>query len=241
MIRQYLLKSAVSYKLCRGVKEVFLQYFELAYLIIFSLLTVALIILKAFKVGRRRRGVVKMLASAMFLLAGAYGMYIMQTPYSWLMLVGLFFAFAGDLLLVFSDNYKVFIAGVLSFSAASLTLSTYSVLAYGFRWWSLLIFAAYISVIAVCQIKKLFSFRNSFIYLNIYIALVGLCGCLGLSVLFTSVTTPMVLFGLGCFMYLLSDIFLGIYMYRLKTPVIDAVNTALYFPGMFLIAISLIL
>lgn len=142
---------------------------------------------------------------------------------------------------MFSDSRKAFNVGVISFGCASASLCVYSVLTYGFLWWALLIFSAFVTVTTICQIKKVFTYGQSAVYLNVYTVLVGLCGSLGLSVLFTSTQASMTLFGLGCFMYFASDIFLGLYLYRFKLPVIDAVNTALYFPGMFLVAISLIL
>lgn len=218
-----------------------LKNFELVCLIIFLALTTTLILLKLFKVGNRRRGVIKMLAAFMFVMAGVYGVFIVQSPYCWLLLLGLCFAFIGDLLLVFMDKHAVFIAGVIAFSLASLTFSVYSVLAHGWKWWSLLIFAPLCAVNILLQYKKVFSFGSSVVYLNVYTILVGFCGAFGLSLLCSATSLSMAMFGLGCFMYMASDIVLGLYLFKLRYPVIDAANTALYFPGLFLIAISLIL
>jgi len=135
----------------------------------------------------------------------------------------------------------LFIGGVVSFSAASLTLSVYSVLAYGWQWWSVIIFGVMLAANIILQCKKVLSYGHGVVYLDVYTVMVGLCGCLGLSLLCTSSSLGMAMFGLGCFAYMLSDVCLGLYLYKFRSPLIDAVNTALYFPGMFLIAISLIL
>lgn len=218
-----------------------MKYFELICTIVFAALTLTLILLKIFKVGNRRRGVIKMLTSTVFLAAAIYGCCIMQTPYCWLLAIGVFFAFLGDLLLVFMDKHSLFIGGVVSFSAASLTLSVYSVLVYGWQWWSVIIFGVMLAANIILQCKKVLSYGHGVVYLNVYTVMVGLCGCLGLSLLCTSSSLGMAMFGLGCFAYMLSDVCLGLYLYKFRSPLIDAVNTALYFPGMFLIAISLIL
>lgn len=214
---------------------------ELAFLIVFAACTVGLILLKFFKIGSRRRGVLKMITAVMFVIAGAYGCVINVFPYCWVLFAGLCFAFIGDFMLVFSDVPAVFIIGVISFSCASLTFVVYSILAFGFRWWALILFAVFAAANVLLQVKKIYNFGSFKVYLNIYTVLVGLCGSIGLSVLFTAASVWMALFGLGCFTYQLSDIVLGLYMYKFKYPAVDALNTALYFPAMLLIALSVVL
>lgn len=214
---------------------------ELVFLIVFALFTVGLILLKLFKIGSRRRGILKMITSIMFVIAGVYGCVINVFPYCWVLFAGLCFAFIGDFMLVFADVSVMFKIGVISFSCASLTFVVYSVLVFDFRWWALLIFAVFAAANVLLQVYKIYRFGSMTVYLNIYTVLVGLCGSLGLSILFTATAARMILFGLGCFMYQLSDIVLGLYMYKFKRPVVDAVNTALYFPAMLLIALSVVL
>ncbi len=45
-------------------------------IVAFSLLTLTLVVLKALKIGNRRRGVVKMLTAALFVGLGIYGCVI---------------------------------------------------------------------------------------------------------------------------------------------------------------------
>ena len=226
------------YAYSRGLS---MKVYQWIYMAAFVILTGALMTLKIFKIGNRRRGVVKMLASVSFLALGVVACVRLHARnYAYLCAIGLFFATLGDLLLVFMDRRVWFIAGTLSFACASAILSVYSILVYGFRWWSLLIFAVLCVLNVICQVKKVYSFGDYVVYLNIYTVLVSLCGSLGLSVAATVGEVGAIVFGVGCFAYLLSDFILGLYLFKFKNRFVDALNTFLYFPGMFLIALSLV-
>lgn len=210
-------------------------------IVVFSLLTGALVILKALKIGNRRRGVVKMLTSALFVGIGVYGCVLSGGRFHVLLAVGLFFASMGDLFLVFMDNHKFFVAGVLSFSAASVTLSVYAVLQYGWTYWMLLPFAITVIANVLGQVTKLYSFGGDVVDLNVYTVCVGFCGSLGIAIACSVGGLQAILFGLGCFMYMCSDVCLGLYMLKFRHRALDIVNTMLYFPGMLLVALSLVL
>lgn len=214
---------------------------KIAIIVLYSLLTVTLMILKWFKVGSRGRGAVKMITAALFVAVGIYGCVISGNVYGYVLAIGLFFASLGDLFLVFMNKRVWFVAGVLSFSCASLVLSCYSVLSYGFRWWATIIFAIFCVINVLCQLFKVYDYGSNIVYLNIYTVLVGVCGSLGLSVAVTAASASALMFGLGCFMYFVSDICLGLYLFKFKFRAVDMVNSLLYFPAMLLIAMSLII
>lgn len=218
----------------------FIMAFKISIIAVFALLTVTLIILKGLKVSSRGRGVAKMLTAALFVAAVIYGCVQHNGNYDFVLAIGLCFAFFGDLFLVFMNKHALFIAGVLSFSAASITIFCYAVLEYGFNWWMFIPAAILIITNVVCQATGVYSYGKSVVYLNIYTLFVTLCGSLGLTLLCSAATASAILFGLGCFMYLLSDLCLGLYLYKFHFRVIDMVNSLLYFPGMLLIALSLI-
>lgn len=219
-----------------------MKWYHILYIALFAVSVLTLIALKLFKIGSRRRGVVKMIAAVMFVSLGVYGCVHLRGGLSILVCVALFFAAVGDLFLVFKADKRLFVCGVISFGVASLLLSLYSVLHFGWQWWSVILFAAVVTVNVLCQVFKVYSYGSLKWYLNVYTVLVGLCGTLGFSLACQGVANlSMFLFGLGCFCYFLSDICLGLNMFRFKNRVLDAVNTLLYFPGMFLIAASLLL
>lgn len=207
---------------------------------VYALLTLTLALLKGFKVDSRGRGAVKMITAAVFVALGIYGCVTESGAYGFVLVIGLVFAFFGDLFLVFMDKRALFIAGVVSFSFASLTFTVYAALLFGFQWWALLPFAVLCAANVVCQVKKLYDFGSCAVYLNIYTVLVTLCGCTGLILLCTTADVSVILFGAGCLAYMLSDVCLGLYIYKFRHRWVDIVNTLLYFPGLFLIALSLI-
>lgn len=214
--------------------------FKISIISVFAVLTATLILLKGLKISSRGRGVAKMITAALFVATAVYGCVQHGGKYDFVLAIGLCFAFFGDLFLVFMDKHSLFVAGVLSFSAASLTLFCYAILQYGFNYWMFIPAVTLIAANAVCQAKGVYSYGSSVVYLNIYTLFVTLCGSLGLVLLCSATATSMILFGLGCFMYLISDLCLGLYLYKFHSRVIDMVNTLLYFPGMLLIALSLI-
>lgn len=219
-----------------------MEWYHGLYIALFAALVLALIVLKLFKIGSRRRGVVKMLAAAAFVALGVYGCVCIGGGLSVLVCVALFFAAMGDLFLVFKDSKRLFSCGVVSFCVASLLLSVYSILNFCWQWWSLLLFAAVVTANVLCQVFKVYSYGSQKVYLNVYTVLVSLCGALGFSLACQGTENlGMLMFGLGCFFYFASDFCLGLYMFRFNNRVLDAVNTLFYFPGMFLIAASLLL
>ncbi|MCM1533606.1 MAG: lysoplasmalogenase [Corallococcus sp.] len=215
--------------------------FRIAVIVTYALLTATLIILKGFKIGRRRRGVFKMITAALYVAVSSYGFATGKQQYGYVLIIGLCFAFLGDFFLIFMRNRKMFVTGVLSFSAASVTLTVYAILSYGWQWWALIPFAAFTAVNIVCQAKNVYSYGQNIAYLNVYTVCVGLCGSLGLTLLCSSLSANTALFGLGCFMYLVSDVLLGLYFFKFNNRVVDMLNTLMYFPGMLLIAFSLLI
>lgn len=209
-------------------------------IVVYALLTVALVALKAFKIGNRRRGVVKMLTSCAFVGTGVYGCVLCGGGLHILLVVGLFFASLGDLFLVFMDNRKFFVAGVLSFAAASVTLSVYAILFYGWTFWALLPFVIVAVANVALQLTKVYTFGKDVVDLNVYTVCVGFCGSLGIAVACGVGGLQAALFGVGCFMYMCSDICLGLYLLKFRHRLLDIINSLLYFPGMLLIALSLV-
>lgn len=213
---------------------------KIALIVVYAVLTLALVTLKAFKIGNRRRGAVKMATSALFVAIGVYGCVLNNGHIHIALAIGLFFASLGDLLLVFMDEHKCFVAGVLSFAAASVTLSVYGILFYGWTYWALLPFVIFVVANILAQARKIYSFGRDVIDLNVYTVCVGLCGSIGIAVACSVGSVQAVLFGVGCFMYMCSDVCLGLYLLKFRHRALDIVNSLLYFPGMLLVALSLV-
>lgn len=207
---------------------------------VYGCLTVVLIVLKLFKIGSKKRGVTKMLTSLSFVAAGIYGMAVERGELSALLLAGLCFASLGDLLLVFRHIADCFVYGVVSFLVASILFSVYSIVIYGFSPWAILPYVLFLAFNFLAQKYKLYSYGRHKVCLNAYSCTVSFCGCLGLTLFAEGVKAlPMFLFGLGCFIYFISDVLLGLYLYKFRNRFVDAINSMLYFPGLLMIAVSL--
>lgn len=209
---------------------------------IFALLLAVMVVLKALHISPTHRGIVKLLLSSCFMAAAIWG----YTSSSYktcdiILVIGLAFAMLGDIFLIWLEDRKPFVAGVYSFACASATLVVYSILRYGFVWWGLILFAVVVAACLLAQRKGIFSFGKNIVHLNVYTLFVGLCGSLGCTVLFRSLGIEAVLFGAGCLLYMLSDLLLGLYLFKYRNRVVDCANTLTYFPGMMLIALSLLI
>lgn len=224
-----------------GEFNMFSEWWERLFLTLYGCLTLTLMMLKLCNVGNRRRGLVKMITSLAFVSVGLRGLAESGgSALAVVLSVGLCCASLGDLLLIYRSRHRLFVISVISFAFASAIISIYSIAQYGWRWWSSVIFGLYLFLVILGQRVSLFSFGRSKVVLNMYTAAVGICGSLGFTLMFSPATTEQLLFGLGCYLYWVSDIVLGLYMFKFRNCFVDAANTLLYFPGMFLIAASIL-
>lgn len=218
-----------------------MEPYKIVMLALFAAGVVAMIVMKIFNMGSRRRGVVKCISSALFVAMAAINFVSSVYELRSVALLGILFAAAGDVFLVFMDKRLYFLLGVVSFSCASLCLSVYGFFTFQWQWWFVFVFVAFALGLSVGQVLHVIDFGRSVVYLNIYSGLVALCGSLGLTIFSHGATdVSSFLFGLGCFMYFVSDICLGLYLYTFKhNRIVDSINTVLYFPGMMLVALSI--
>ena len=206
---------------------------------IFAACVIGLVVLKMLNVDSRKRGVLKIISSALFVTIGVIGYVKDGSTEGLILLIGLIFAFFGDVFLIFMDKRKWFILGVASFSCASLTFSVLSFICGKWQWWFLVPMILSLIANSFCQIKNIYSFGSNLLLLNIYTCFVTMCGSLGLTQVFVG-GTKFILFGLGCFLYFISDFILGLYLFKFRNRYLDSTNTLTYFPGLLLIAISLL-
>lgn len=209
---------------------------------IYALLMIAYIITKALKVGKKRRGIIKMSLVAVFLAIAIYGVVINQSfATTWLCLFGLVFAGIGDFFLIFSDQRQKFHMGVVAFGISNILLIVYSVVRFGFSWWTLVPYLFFVTINIVAQRLNIYTYGSSKSYLNIYFPIVSLSGCIGLLLAFFATSVSAMLLAIGTLSFFISDVFLGLYFYKVKHWVIDGINSLFYFGGIAMIALSLVL
>lgn len=209
-----------------------------AFIAIYSLLLIIYMVTKV--VGRKSafRAVNKLMLVIVYLAVIIYTIIKNQNVYNILALVALIFAGGGDAFLLLGGNRKLFHTGVVSFGIANFMLIVTSIALYGWQWWSIPIFVVLYCINLLLQYKEVYTYGKSKWFLNIYLIFVGYSGCLGLANAIVATTLPAILYGVGAFMFFVSDILLGMYYFKLKKSYVDVLNSLLYFGGIMFIAVS---
>lgn len=190
----------------------------------------------------RRRAINKIVLSSLFLFFGQFWFWTNGYAHGWafLALVGLFYTCMGDALLLFS-----FGAGGASFAVANLCFIGYTfctlfyggVLSAALPWLIvglLLFFGIFFWAIK----SRWIDFGDMTGLALFYLLSVSLHGLMGL---LSTVLLPGVhslLLGIGLALFMVSDYFLVIYKYKSKRKRTLRANTACYFLGMMLVALS---
>ncbi len=165
------------------------------------------------------------------------------TIFKILVCVAAFFAWFGDTFLLFKKMERV---GVLSFLIANIMLIISEMnliantsLTFGEVWWAILIVVGLYGALLFLQFIKFVDFGKETIPLNVYIFTMTVTGSIGLTLAFSNISTLLWLFGLGVAFFMVSDYCLGAYLYKGRPKTMLVLNSASYFTGMLLIALSL--
>ena len=190
----------------------------------------------------RRRAVNKILLSSLFLFFGQFWFWTNGYAHGWsfLALVGLFYACMGDALLLFS-----FGAGGVSFLVTNLCFIGY----IGCTLWRGGAFPGALLwlVLGLLVFFGLFFWATSSHWIDLgnlkYLALfyllsVVLHGLMGLLAALYLPGAHTLLLGIGLALFMISDHFLVIYKFKAKNKRALRTNTACYFLGMMLVALS---
>ena len=190
----------------------------------------------------RRRAVNKILLSSLFLFFGQFWFWTGGYAHGWafLALVGLFYACMGDALLLFS-----FGAGGASFAVANLCFVgyTFCTLFYGGVFFKALPW--FIAGLALFFAMFFWATRTKWIDLGsksgvalFYLLTVTLHGLLGILCALFLPGTHTLLLGIGLALFMVADHFLVIYKFKTKNKRALRTNTACYFLGVMLVALS---
>ena len=190
----------------------------------------------------RRRAVNKILLSSLFLFFGQFWFWTNGYARGWqyLALVGLFYACMGDALLLFS-----FGAGGAAFAVANLCFIGYigCTLYFGGRFFTALPWLG----LGLLLFLGLFFWTKRAKWLDLgektglalfYLLTVTLHGLMGLLAAILLPGAHALLLGIGLSLFMISDYFLVVYKYKTKRKHTLRTNTACYFLGMMLVALS---
>ena len=190
----------------------------------------------------RRRAVNKILLSSLFLFFGQFWFWTNGYAHGWrfLALVGLFYTCMGDALLLFS-----FTAGGTAFAVANLCFIGYTacILFQGGAFPQALLFICiglglFLGLFFWATRTKWIDFEDMKTLAFLYLLSVSIHGIMGLTAAILLPGVHTLLLGIGLSLYMIADCFLSIYKFKTKNKRALRLNTACYFVGMMLVALS---
>lgn len=190
----------------------------------------------------RRRAVNKILLSSLFLFFGQFWFWTNGYAHGWrfLALVGLFYTCMGDALLLFS-----FTAGGTAFAVANLCFIGYTgcILFQGGAFPQALLLIGvglvlFLGLFFWATRTKWIDFEDMKTLAFLYLLSVSIHGIMGLTAAILLPGVHTLLLGIGLSLYMIADCFLSIYKFKTKNKRALRLNTACYFVGMMLVALS---
>lgn len=207
--------------------------------------------------GGKRPIISKCICAALFILIGVFAMIVSENykPYALMMLPGLFFSFWGDYFLGISMKGKIFVAGILSFTAAHI----FYIMAYlkvlnekvperpFVNQSEIVMFITLLVVLGVSSVVFKLNMGKLKILIFLYSAVIMamLVKAISLSsVLFESgeqnQTSAAILIGGGAVLFVVSDAVLSLILFGGKDKrIMTVLNLSTYFSAQILLAASI--
>lgn len=190
----------------------------------------------------RRRAINKIILSSLFLFFGQFWFWTNGYAHGWafLALVGLFYACMGDALLLFSfgaGGAAFFIANLCFIGYTFCTLYSGGALLAALPWLGiglLIFFGLFFGALR----SKWIDFGGMNVLAFFYLLSVTLHALMGLFAAALLPSNHHLLLGSGLGLFMVSDYFLVVYKYKTKRKRTLRTNTACYFLGMMLVALS---
>ena len=197
----------------------------------------------------KRRAINKILMAAMFMGYAIFEMFnhsLWGDPLNIRFIIGLFFAFVGDVLLLWSfskGGISFGISNVILFIAQLKFMSAQGI-GFGKYWWFLLIYAALVGTFCILWFKGWYIWKEKKPEMKFmfppYIGTVSLHGTLSIAVLaLAPFSVKTVLFCSGLILYMISDYFISLHKFKFtESKLVLRLNSGTYFLGLMLAAIS---
>ncbi len=200
--------------------------------------------------GFRKATGTKLTLSGLFCVTAVISFYMMlryghssDILYTMQMLVmlGLFAAFAGDFFLQYIRiDTKKYMIGIACFTVTQVLFIVSQTILNMLSGWllTLVIMAAVLAGILVLMKRQGWKLGKEKKLLTAYTVLLTFMMAKSVATMFHDKTIGAVFMGVGAALFLLSDLFLGIWNYRSNRRVYANLNWITYFSGMLLIALS---
>ena len=190
----------------------------------------------------RRRAVNKILLSSLFLFFGHFWFWTNGYAQGWsfLALVGLFYACMGDALLLFSfgAGSAAFLVANLCFIGYTFCTLWYSGAFPGAMIWLVLGLVLFFGLFFWATATRWIDLGKMKVAALFYLLSVFLHGIMGLQAALYLPGAHTLLLGIGLALFMIADHFLVIYRFKTKNKRALRANTACYFLGMMLVALS---
>lgn len=193
--------------------------------------------------NHKRRAINKIILASMFLVFGIV-MYCLHYDFfsiHLIMLLAIIMAYVGDVWLLYS-----FTKGGISFIVSNVLFFSYEWILVGMNnvpfsriWWFIPLFILTWGTFLTLTILKVLNFKTKTIPILSYVCSVSLHGTLGLALASYFATTKMILFGVGLFLFMISDYFLMTHKFKCHKNWILRCNSGTYFIGLLLVVLSL--
>lgn len=217
-----------------------MDYFRIGFILVYSAVLIAYFFSET-SGNFRRRAVNKIVMASMFLVFGT--IWFLMNGYSgWqvVALFGLFFAWLGDVLLLwsFSKGGVSFMIGNVFFILYEILLLKEAGVAFAKLWWCVLLFLTLSIMVAVLATRKWIDFGKLELPLILYMATTTGHGTLGLGLAASVPGIHPLLLGIGLALFMVSDYFLMAHKFKYHRDAVLRCNSGTYFLGMLLVALS---
>lgn len=216
--------------------------FELFGNILFGLFI--LIATVIFKQTTLPKAITKGIASVLFVLCGIYNLILVYTFHklekSWkafFMVVGLFFAMLGDIVLIFN-----FILGAMLFAIGHIFFLVYFIMLQRFKWLDFIIFVVLITAcLLVIYLYPYFEFNGLKPIVIAYTCIIASMLSKAIGNYITSRNAGNLISLIGASLFSFSDLMLLFNVFGVANSIFDYLCIYTYYPAEFLLAITVLL
>ncbi len=186
----------------------------------------------------------KPIASGLFVLCGAFNLLLVykffSTEKNWkaiILVVGLFFAMAGDIVLAYN-----FVIGAGLFAIGHIFYFIYFSVLYRFTWVDLIIILAVMAFsFTIIFTYKGFEWKGMKIVVLAYAFIISIMLGKSIANLIVHRNLPNLISGIGAFLFFFSDMMLLFYVFAGSNLTFDLLCIYTYYPAEFLLALSVLL
>ena len=186
--------------------------------------------------------ILKVIISAIAAGVCVYAAVMLNSYILYIFALGLVFAVPADFFLQYikTDSMK-YRAGIFFFALMHICLLVSFFIMYPVTLYEFIIFAVFIGILLVFQIKGKWDMGEEKTRLTIYTVLVVFMAAKAISIYIAVPTAYTLMLALGGLFFFMSDLFLGIWAYQTEKFIYLALNRIIYFAGQLCLAFYLVL